>query len=75
MEPDNSNQLKDSLPPILSIEQVSDLIGAHPVTVKWMFLRGRIPGGVSFAIDLIRFDRDTVLNWLSNARKETKDGD
>ena len=51
------------LPPVITVDEVASLLRVNRNTVYDLFQRGEIPGGRKVG-RIIRFSRDTVVEWL-----------
>jgi excisionase family DNA binding protein len=54
----------DSLPEVITVDEVAALLRVDPKTVREHFHQGTLPGGRKIGAKVIRFHRDTVLDWM-----------
>ena len=58
-------------PPLLTADDMAVLLRVHRKTVYRMASKGQIPGKVNVGGRLLRFHRDTVLEWIGRASSLT----
>ena len=54
----------NNLPEVITVDEVALLLRTDPKTVREHFHQGTLPGGRKIGSKVIRFHRDTVLDWL-----------
>lgn len=57
-------------PPLLTVEELGELLRVSPKAVYAMVRRGQVKGAIKVGRRL-RFDRDAVLEWLGRAPSPT----
>jgi len=53
-----------SLPDVLTVDEVAELLRVNRNTVYESFRRGELPGGRRLGKRIIRFSKEAVLLWL-----------
>ena len=68
------NTIINDLPPVLTVDEVAELLRVNRKTVYGQFREKKIPGGKRVG-RLVRFSRDVILTWLLEQQQvRTKKG-